>query len=51
MYFLTCFFYLYVILKTGLSNIRYILDTNMFSNFVTMSFDYDHCRVLVQKLK
>ena len=49
MYFSTSFFFLYVGSKTGLSTIILILDTHLFSNFVTMSFDYDffvfRCRI------
>ena len=51
MYFLTSFLCFYVGLKKSLSTIRYILDTYLFSNFVTMSFYYYFCRVLVQNLK
>ena len=51
MYFLTCFFCLYFRSKTGIITIRLILDIHLFSNVVTMSFDYDFFRVLVQKLK
>ena len=50
-YFSTRFFCLRVRPKTGLSTIRSILDTHLFSNFVIMTFDYDFCCVLVQKLK
>ena len=51
MYFLICFFCLYVLVKTSLSTIIYILDTHLFSNFVTMEFIYDACYVYVQTHK
>ena len=42
---------LYVVMKIGLSTIRNVSKTNLFSNVVITTFNYDLCPSLVQKLK
>ena len=51
MYALICFFCSYSWLKTGLSTIRQILYTYLFSIFFTMAFIYHACCVSVQTQK
>ena len=49
--FLACFFCLYDGLKPSISTKRSILDTNIFSIFVLMTFDHGFCCVLMQTRK
>ena len=48
MYFRPVFFPLYVVLKIGLSTIRYFFNTHLFSNIFIMTLNYFLCPISVQ---
>ena len=51
MYFSTCFYPLYVVSKIGLSTLRYVFNTHLFSNSFIITLNYVLCPISVQNLE